>query len=289
MSWTIRGRAFDTIHEALIITGVYKYIIAGLLNPLAILDENPELAIQILSAAMISMPTQGFLVYRIYVFSGKNIVAPILWAIQMIYQFVAAFLYVAKSFYTTNGTTNVVGLTALNDTFFTDITISCLALAAVVDVLIAIAMTYLLLQKRNATGFRNSAHILQRLTMFAVNTGIWTATFAVMSVILMRALPSTNLVYLVFAIPLASLYCNTLLANLNARTYIRGEATTLRDDVATELTIMSSPSSGNTKVGNQSRETKPEVVSSTQMNIRKTTEVVTFMDADRVTTPENSV
>ncbi|KAF8131445.1 hypothetical protein EV363DRAFT_1165406, partial [Boletus edulis] len=30
------------------------------------------------------------------------------------------------------------------------------------------------------------------------------------------------LLYLVFAIPLASLYCNMFLANLNARMYIRG-------------------------------------------------------------------
>jgi len=39
----------------------------------------------------------------------------------------------------------------------------------------------------------------------------------------MRAFPS-NLLNVVFGIPLNSLYCNTVLANLNARAYIRGEA-----------------------------------------------------------------
>ncbi|KAH0836833.1 hypothetical protein J3R83DRAFT_8610 [Lanmaoa asiatica] len=68
-------------------------------------------------------------------------------------------------------------------------------------------------------------HILQRLVFFAVNTGIWTATFALLTVILLHLFP-LNLLYAVFGIPLCSVYCNTLLANLNARAYIRGEATT---------------------------------------------------------------
>ncbi|KAG6380572.1 hypothetical protein JVT61DRAFT_4935 [Boletus reticuloceps] len=76
----------------------------------------------------------------------------------------------------------------------------------------------------------------------AVNTGIWTATFVILTLIFvrvvhrwrlisisssltqvpqMRVFPSTVL-YVLFGIPLDSLYCNMLLANLNARAYIRG-------------------------------------------------------------------
>jgi len=36
----------------------------------------------------------------------------------------------------------------------------------------------------------STAHILQRLVMFAVNTGIWTATFAVLALILVRIVRS---------------------------------------------------------------------------------------------------
>jgi len=32
----------------------------------------------------------------------------------------------------------------------------------------------------------STVHVFQRLTMFAVNTGIWTATFAVLALILVR-------------------------------------------------------------------------------------------------------
>ena len=75
----------------------------------------------------------------------------------------------------------------------------------------------------------------------------------------MHALPS-NLLYVVFAIPLGSLYCNMVLANLNARLYIRGDATTHNTDG--DLMMMSSPVSSGTKV-DQSRETK--LASSTQL------------------------
>ncbi|KAI9566346.1 hypothetical protein HD554DRAFT_2174528 [Boletus coccyginus] len=269
--------ALDTIHEALTISGVYKYVMAGLANPSAMMDEIPELVqLQILS--------EGFFVYRIYLFSGKNIVAPILWIIQAIYQIVAGIIYVAKSFYSADGSLHVFGYDVIEDSFHQSIATSCLCLNVTVDVLIAIVMTYLLVRKRTANGFASTTQNLQRLTMFAVNTGIWTATFAVLSLILLRRYPS-NLLQVVFGIPLSSLYCNTLLANLNARTYIRGEAVT--HNVGSDLVTVSSPVSGDTNADKQSEETK--FVSPAHQGIWKTREVVTFRDFNRSTEAENSV
>lgn len=271
---------FNTINSALLFSGVYKYIIATLLDPTAISQQIPELALQILSAAPISMPTQGFFVYRIYIFGGRNLVAPILWGSQMIVQIVIAILYVARSLYTSNGHVQSVSFTVLDTTFFKDTIIVALTLAAIVDVLIAISMTYLLFKRRAVAGFESSAHILQRLTVFAVNTGIWTASFAVLSAILLRALPSTNGLYLVFSVPLPAIYCNTLLANLNARTYIRGGTT------SHELVVMSGGGmSGGTRTDTRDVKVSP----STPLNIRKETEVVTFTDVNRVTTPEDCI
>ncbi|KAI9574192.1 hypothetical protein HD554DRAFT_2165700 [Boletus coccyginus] len=150
---------------------------------------------------------------------------------------------------------------------------STFALAAAVDVLIAIAMTFLLLRQQAANGFASTTHILQRLVMFAVNTGIWTATFAVLALILLRAFPST-LLTAVFGYPQSSLYCNTLLANLNARAYIRGEAE-------------SSSAFNDTKADQQSGEVK--FASPARHGIRRTTEVVTFVDLDRSVASEDSV
>jgi hypothetical protein len=84
---------------------------------------------------------------------------------------------------------------------------------------------------------------LQRLILFSVNTGSWTALFALLTIILVRSgnicqifrsclkltlqmhTYLTESISMVFATPLCSVYCNTVLANLNARQYIRSETT----------------------------------------------------------------
>jgi hypothetical protein len=73
--------------------------------------------------------------------------------------------------------------------------------------------------------------------LFTVNAGIWTATFALLSLILLHMFPTTFL-SAVFSFPLCSVYCNTLLANLNGRAYIRGETTThnVDADIFTNVT-----------------------------------------------------
>ncbi|KAG6379581.1 hypothetical protein JVT61DRAFT_10086 [Boletus reticuloceps] len=128
-------------------------------------------------------------------------------------------------------------------------------------------MTFLLLRTRSKAGIAKTAHILQRLTVFAVNTGIWTATFAILTVIFLRLFPPTRLYYVLFGIPLGSLYCNTLLANLNARAYIwSGSMTPVFDGTMKRSeVIFLSPSD------------------------QKTVEIRTFTDAAGSTTTENSV
>ncbi|KAF8448818.1 hypothetical protein L210DRAFT_3523213 [Boletus edulis BED1] len=207
-----------TIHEALSVSGAYKFIMAGLENPSSIANGVPELILQTLLTGMVATITQGFFIYRIYVFSGKSIVVPLIWVPLAIFQFVATILYVAKALYSAHG----IHVTKLRDDFFVDVVVSGLSVAAVVDVLTAIFMTFLLLRKRSTAGYSSVTHILQRLIVFTINTGIWTAGFALLSVILLLIYPR-DLRYAMFAIPLCSVYCNTLLANLNVRVYCRGK------------------------------------------------------------------
>ncbi|KAG6379582.1 hypothetical protein JVT61DRAFT_10087 [Boletus reticuloceps] len=51
--------ALDTVHEALTVAGVYKYIIAGLINPSALLYTNPELPVHFLIAVLGIMLTSS--------------------------------------------------------------------------------------------------------------------------------------------------------------------------------------------------------------------------------------
>ncbi|KAG6372768.1 hypothetical protein JVT61DRAFT_7166 [Boletus reticuloceps] len=70
-------------------------------------------------------------------------------------------------------------------------------------------------------------------------------------------------------IPLCAVYCNTLLANLNARAYVMGTETTFNVD----LDLFSGPSSRPPQ--------GDEIVFAAHSALSKTTEVATFSDTNR--------
>ncbi|KAN0088272.1 hypothetical protein V8E55_005329 [Tylopilus felleus] len=315
----VAGGLFLDVHSAkdasfiLYYYAVYKYLMTGLLDPISMLDGTPELIV--LVAAM----TQGYFVYRIYLcalripdffflssyshsVSDKNIVVPFIWIVLAVVQLV----YVCEALYSADGfvpffptavahtcflsassSVQAVALPVLSSNRFMSFATVCLALAAGGDVLVAIFLTFLLIHKRRATGYSSTAHVLQRLTAFAVNTGIWTTLFALLSVILLHVFPS-NLLPTVFIIPLCPLYCNTLLANLNVRAYVRGEPTA-HDAGGDLFTSATSPMSNIPKIDKHHGLEESNMVSPThQQGVWKTTKVVTITDAipSRPTTAE---
>ncbi|KAF8141412.1 hypothetical protein EV363DRAFT_1425534 [Boletus edulis] len=155
-------RVLNTVHEALIVTGTFKYIMGALVNRDSLLH-----------GAMVAVTTQGFFVYRIYIFNGKNIVVPLIFVPLAIYQLV----YVRMALYRCGWCTRAVELLVLGDPFFMGMATSTLATAAALDVSIAVFLTYLLLRKQSVTGYASTIQVLHRLTVFAVNAGTWTATF----------------------------------------------------------------------------------------------------------------
>ncbi|KAF8133371.1 hypothetical protein EV363DRAFT_1259064 [Boletus edulis] len=269
--------ALNTIHEALCVAGAYKYIMGGIVSPYSFVVANPELVLMNLLTALVAVPTQGFLVYRIYLFSGKNIILPLIWIVLAPVELVCCTIYVAKSLYTTNGVVKVVAISTINSSSFVTQASLALSFAAAADVLIAISMTFLLVRQRTVTKFASTAHILQRLIVFSVNTGTWTATFALSTVILLNVFPN-NWICTVTMIPLCAVYCNTLLANLNARAYVMGTETTYNVDVD----LFSGPSSRSpdTPQGDE-QHGKTEIVFAAHSALSKTTEVATFSDANR--------
>ncbi|KAN0073659.1 hypothetical protein V8E55_012136 [Tylopilus felleus] len=254
----------------------------GLMNPLSLLADIPNL--QGLSLQVVALPTQAFFVYRIYVLSGKNMMAPLLWVIPAMFQIVATILHVAKAFYSANGFVHSLLRYAICSYMEQSLTLSNLAVGGTVDALIAIFMTILLLRQRTATGFVGTLHILQWLTIFAVNTGLWTAMFTVLSAVLMHVF-STSALYMVFSIPLSSLYCNALLANLNVRSYVRGEGTTHKFNAGAEMVVMDRTASNDTTTAKQSM----RFSSAIHLDIRKTMELASFPDLSRKPGPEHMV
>jgi hypothetical protein len=92
------------------------------------------------------------------------------------------------------------------------------ALGAAGDVLIAVALCILL--HRSRTGFQRSDTMINKLIVFAVNTGVLTSLCAIASLISITVAGDTFL-YIAFFFCLGRLYTNCLLANLNARKKIR--------------------------------------------------------------------
>ncbi|GJJ08223.1 hypothetical protein Clacol_002432 [Clathrus columnatus] len=102
--------------------------------------------------------------------------------------------------------------------------ISNRACSVVVDVIIAVSMTYYLQKKSFSYNVRSNA-LSAKIFILIVNTGIWTATITIISfssVILLVSSSPLNLFFL-FELPLGFIYLNTFLANLNARHYIKGK------------------------------------------------------------------
>ncbi|KAF8130254.1 hypothetical protein EV363DRAFT_1584269 [Boletus edulis] len=205
----------------------YKYIMVSLGSPLPIASGISELILQNFVAALVAALTQGFLLYRIYVFCGKKTILPLIWIVAALGEFVCCTVYVKKALCNANGIH--VDVRVLNSGSFVIIATLGLSVAAGIDVLIAVFMTFLFVRQRIATNFANTAHLLQRLIMFAVNTGTWTALFSLLTIILLHLSPS-NLIYTAFVIPQYPVYCNTHLANLNARAYVGRGGTTHDDD-----------------------------------------------------------
>ncbi|KAG9313205.1 hypothetical protein JVU11DRAFT_6664 [Chiua virens] len=217
--------AFNTIHEALSISGTYKYIMTGLLIPDSYQIGNPEMILQILPTLLVTIHMRAFFVYRIYIVTGKKIIVPLIWIVLATLQLVIVLYYLANALYSVNGQVQAVELSKLASNPIITL-ITTLPLRRIRHGYPDCSfMIILLRRKRTAAGFASTVHIFQRLAIFAINTGIWPAVLSLLTVILLHAFPTTT-IYFIPRMPLCAVYSNTLLANLNARTYIGGGATT---------------------------------------------------------------
>jgi len=94
------------------------------------------------------------------------------------------------------------------------------ALAVAGDVLIAAVLCMMFHSSR--TGSKRSDTILNILILFSVNTGLLTSLCAIGSLVAIILSPNT-FIYICFYFLLGRLYCNSLLATLNARKAIRAQ------------------------------------------------------------------
>ncbi|KAK0195051.1 hypothetical protein F5146DRAFT_1024009 [Armillaria mellea] len=205
--------SMDTVHQGLLISGVYKAIRD---NATASTDHiSLEYLIQILFTILVTTPAQGFFAYRIWMFSNKSNLVMTFLAPTILFQLIDGIIFM------------VINLPATDKLQFTTSTSKGIAIAyfidgAVVDLFIAITMCLFLWRRYlnigNATNETRS--MIHRLILFSINTGTWPAIIAIIALIMLMAYP-TYYLYAGLYFLLSPVYCNTVLASINARPYIQ--------------------------------------------------------------------
>lgn len=224
--WHIKALVFavfasDTVHQALVTHSAYVYLVSDIGAPAGLLDLVWSLLVEVLFNAITALLVQCFLVMRVYRLSNKSIVITVIVMSSVIAEFLLSVIYVAKSLplRTFAELQQLKGISSAVN-----------AITAASDVLIAACLCFLLQKSR--TGFRRSDTMINRLMLFSLNTGLLTSIFAVASLISISVWPNA-FIYIGFYFCVGRLYCNSLLATLNARRIIR--ATSTDDDVSMSL------------------------------------------------------
>ncbi|KAJ7820492.1 hypothetical protein B0H13DRAFT_2682288 [Mycena leptocephala] len=93
-----------------------------------------------------------------------------------------------------------------------------LACAAAADLIIAFSLCFYLMRSR--TGIKTTDTIVNRLVLYAMNTGLLTAICVLIDMICFLTMPK-NLIHIAFNLVVGKLYTNSLLATLNFRDTIR--------------------------------------------------------------------
>jgi hypothetical protein len=211
----------DTCHQALITHAAYIYLVTDFANPEAAGNIVWSLIIEVLFNGFTALMVQSFLAMRVYRLSNKSILATSSVMVLVIGEFILILIYVAKAI----GMATFVDLTALKA-----ISMAINSVAAAGDVLIAIFLCTLLQKSR--TGFRRSDTMINKLILFSMNTGLLTSICAVASLVSISVWPDT-FIYIMFYFCIGRLYCNSLLATLNARKGLRGDSQ--NDDMSLSL------------------------------------------------------
>ncbi|PBK73540.1 hypothetical protein ARMSODRAFT_1015087 [Armillaria solidipes] len=243
--------SMDTVHQGLLISGVYKAIRD---NATASTDHiSLEYLIQILFTVLVTTPAQGFFAYRIWMFSNKSKLIISFLAPTILFQLIGGIIFmVMKNImiaFQRQINCNSQRLPARQESEFQLsqdlISIQGIAIAyfidgAVVDLFIAITMCIFLWRRYLSIGnatkeydsrspFPRYSHLITiprtrsmiyRLTLFSINTGTWPAIIAIITLVMLMAYP-TYYLYAGLYFFLSPVYCNTVLASINARPYIQ--------------------------------------------------------------------
>ncbi|KAI1783575.1 hypothetical protein LXA43DRAFT_321838 [Ganoderma leucocontextum] len=230
--------ALETLSLVLMVNILCHYVVSDFGNPFLLLKATPVMAWENGVTVLIGTLTQSYFAHRLWALSKGNVVL------------VSSIIILAVCSCGSGMAISVNLYTHTDNLFLGSVEIRILSglangLSIICDVLIAASLSYYLHSKK--TGFKRTDSIINRLIIYAVNRGALTAICQTGHMVTTVALPG-RFIFLPFALLDGRLYCNTLLATLNAQRFIvkedRNNAVELGSDI---LNSMNSSTSGNGK------------------------------------------
>ncbi|KAI1796728.1 hypothetical protein LXA43DRAFT_571689 [Ganoderma leucocontextum] len=204
----------ELVDQAFIGHAVYFYVVSkwGQVN---VLLEAPiwSLILQVPLGAAVGAIVKVCFGLRVWRFSKHNIPATMLILLGALGQLAAAFVFTVRA-------VSVPSLAEVGQLKF--VGSIALGLGMATDVMTAAALCWFL--RNLKTGFRKDDSIVNKLTIYAINTGVISSAFSLCTLILYDIMP-TNFIFMAFYFVLSKVYANSFFAALNTRKSIRGRGT----------------------------------------------------------------
>ncbi|KAF5343041.1 hypothetical protein D9758_011167 [Tetrapyrgos nigripes] len=200
----------DTIHQGIICKIVYTYTISYYGDIVHASAIRPGIYIEVIFNAFTASMVQCFFAYRIRQFRRDNLLLSVL-GLCILGGLAVSIAYATQGL-----------VQHLDDTMklkhLKGLSMSINVMAVVTDLLISGSICTIF--NASKTGGAWSDHILNRLMLFSINTGLVTSICACCSLLFIIVLKN-NLTYISFYFIIGRFYANSFLATLNVRTRLR--------------------------------------------------------------------
>ncbi|GLB45095.1 hypothetical protein LshimejAT787_1901730 [Lyophyllum shimeji] len=208
--WTL-----ELVDQILIVHFVYYYTITHFGDYITLLTGKVVWSVltEVAIAALVGILVKACYAMRVWRFSNRNIWITGIISFFILAQFALATLYVVRSFQW-----NRFDLTPKLRTYAA----FSLAAGVATDILTASALAFFL--RRLRTGFKSSNSLVNRLTVYAINTGAVTSAISLSTLLLYNLTPDA-FYFIALYFLLAKFYAISLLCTLNTRKIIRGKGT----------------------------------------------------------------
>ncbi|KAI0636268.1 hypothetical protein C8Q77DRAFT_1208090 [Trametes polyzona] len=240
-AWVVCIFILETFHVATCMHICYYYLVSCYFKPPELLVATWTIQFQSIICALEIVVAQCFFAFRVYMLGPKykplvaisafcSILGLALAAGQSTSQTLRHILILehVSSMATSTAATGISHRVQTFEKFWSYIWIDSAALGAAVvaDTITTIVLCIHLRQSR--TGFKRTDTTLDRLALYAINTGLLTSILNIVAVILLSCM--SNLIAFAVAIIQARVYANSVLAVLNTRQH-------LAKDMAADMSI----------------------------------------------------